>query len=233
MKKLLIGLSLGLVLATTVPVAVCDANSGPPPAIIIAVSGAPSDLKLGIGTQTPERVDKPFTSYFIFDRYDLQMSETGLQVASSDKNFSLPISTNMSYRNYFDLDLDKQVLTRVDTLPGTERIPFLMILSTLVIEGVVFYLFGYRQRRSWQIFLAVNLITQIELINFLSQGISFTDSYIILDLIIGEIGVFIVEMIAFGLLLRERGPLRRISYVMLANFLSLFVGGYIISVFAI
>ena len=233
MKKMLLALTLALTLMSTMPAAVCNANSGPPPAIIVAVSGAPADLTLSIGTQTAEREDKPFTSYFIFNQYDLHISETGLQVVSTDKNFSLPISTNMTYRNYFKLDLEKQTLTRVDTLPGTEPIPALMIVSTLLIEGVVFYMFGFRQRRSWQIFLAVNLITQVALINFLSQGISFADTYIILDLIIGEIGVFIIEMIAFGIFLRERGPLRRISYVFSANFLSLFLGGYIISVFAI
>ena len=222
-----------MILTVSVPLAVCYANSGPPPAIIIAVSGASPDLKLTIGTQTPERQDKPFTSYFIFARFDLQMSETGLHVTSTDTSFNIPISTNMTYRNYFKLDLEKQTLTRVDTLPGTERIPFLMIISTLLIEGVVFYLFGYRQRRSWQIFLAVNLVTQIALITWLSQSISFTDIYAIFNLVVGEIFVFIIELIAFGILLREHGPVRRISYVLLANFLSLFLGGYLISQFAI
>jgi len=233
MKRFLIALMLSLVLTVSVPLAVCYANSGPPPAIIIAVSGAPSDLKLSIGTQTPVREDKPFTSYFIFDRYDLQMSETGLQVALPDKTFNLTISTNMTYRNYFKLDLETQTLTRVESLPGTESVPALMIILTLLIEGGVFYLFGYRQWRSWQIFLGVNLVTQVALIAWLGQSTSFIDMYAIFGLIVGEIGVFIVELIAFGLLLRERGPIRRISYVMLANFLSLFVGGYIISVFAI
>ena len=233
MNRFIIALTLALILTTSFPAVLCDANSGPPPAIIIAVSGARHNLTMSIGAQTPEREDKPFTSYFIFDQYDLHMSELGLTVIADDKAFNLPISTNMTYRNYFKLDLVKQTLTRVDTLPGTEHIPFLMIISTLLIEGIVFYLFGYRQRRSWQIFLAVNLVTQLALINFLSQGISFADTYIILDLIIGEIGVFVVEMIAFGILLRERGPIRRFSYVILANFLSLFLGGYIISVFSI
>ena len=35
-----------------------------------------------------------------------------------------------------------------------------MLLPTLLIEGVLLLAFGYRSRRSWLVFLLVNLVTQ-------------------------------------------------------------------------
>jgi hypothetical protein len=233
MNKFLLALALALTLASFVPTSICNADSGPPPAIIIVVTNAPQDLTISIGTQTSLREDKPFASYYIFNQYNLNWNGLGLQVVSADKHFNVPLNNNMRYRNYFTLDLETQTLTSVDSLPGTEIVPFLMITLTLLIEGIVFFIFGYRQKRSWLIFLGVNLVTQIGLINWLSQTISFTDAYAVLDLFVGEVLVFIIELIAFGILLREYGPLRRISYVFLANFLSLFLGGYILSRFTI
>jgi len=233
MKKFLLALSLALVLTVTLPLAVCNANSAPPPSIIIGVTGAPDSLSLSIGDVTAERKDKPFMTYFIFKQWELPLSVSGLQVTSPANTFEVPISTNKTFNNYFTLDLDSQALTSVSSLPGVKNVPFLMVALTLLIEGVVFYLFGYRQRRSWLIFVVVNLLTQAWLINMLGNGTALADAYALLDLIVLEIGVFIAEMIAFGILLRERGPLRRISYVFTANILSLFVGGYIIWVFAI
>ena len=209
------------------------ANSAAPPMMVVSISNAPEDLVLKTGKYVAERKDRPFTDYFIFQVYDLQSGVFSLQVTTGGKSFEIPITTGNALTNYFILDLDHQTLTRVDSLPGAKCVPVLMIVLTLVIEGIVFYLFGYRKWRSWKIFLGVNLVTQGALIIWLSQTISFTNSYAIFNLIFGEVFVFIIEMIAFGFLLREHGPVRRISYVLLANFLSLFLGGYLISVFAI
>lgn len=173
-------------------------------------------------------------TYFILDTWNLNLDlSDGLHVVSQDKTFDVPINTGKTFNNYFTLDLENQTLTSVRSLPGVKSIPFLMIILTLLIEGIVFYIFGYRQKRSWLIFLGVNLVTQLALITWLGGSSSLANMYAIFGLIIGEIGVLIIEMIAFGLLLRERGPLRRMSYVFLANILSLFIGGYIISIFAI
>lgn len=35
-----------------------------------------------------------------------------------------------------------------------------MLIPTLLIEGVLLYVFGYRSKKSWKRFLLVNLITQ-------------------------------------------------------------------------
>ncbi|GLC31204.1 hypothetical protein bsdE14_26140 [Clostridium omnivorum] len=55
-------------------------------------------------------------------------------------------------------------------------------------------------------------------------------SYLILSLIIGEFFVFVIEMIAFPILVKEHGKSRSLVYAFIANFVSLIAGGYIISV---
>ncbi|AKG53002.1 hypothetical protein DGWBC_0315 [Dehalogenimonas sp. WBC-2] len=233
MKKLLLFLISAVLVVSPLNVTICHANSGPPPMIIIVVSDASADLKLSIGEQQGGRRDKPLASYFLFYQFDLIPEDFSLQVSSGGQNFSLPINTNKTYNNYYRLDLESRTLTPMESLPGTTSVPLMMVILTLVIEGVVFFLFGFRHRRSWLIFLAVNLTTQILLIMWLGQYASFTSSYDILTLIFGEVWVFIIELIAFMFLLKEHGRWRRASYVILANFLSLILGGYLISVFAI
>jgi len=53
---------------------------------------------------------------------------------------------------------------------------------------------------------------------------------LVFSLIGGEIVVFIVEIIAFLILVNEHGRLRTASFVVLANLLSLIAGGYLITV---
>jgi hypothetical protein len=101
---------------------------------------------------------------------------------------------------------------------------------TLIIEGIVFFLFGYRRKRSWLVFIIVNLVTQGILNIWLAGNYSPLNNYLIFSLIGGEIVVFIVEIIAFLILVKEHGRLRTASFVVLANLLSLIAGGYLITV---
>jgi len=94
----------------------------------------------------------------------------------------------------------------------------------------IFWLFGFRQRRSWLIFLAINLVTQGALNLWLNNGGSLIPSYLIISLIIGEFFVFLAELIGFSYFIKEHKKGRILIYVIVANLLSLIAGGYIISV---
>jgi hypothetical protein len=106
----------------------------------------------------------------------------------------------------------------------------LRILLTLAIEACVFWLFGYRDKRSWIAFLVINLITQASVNIWLISGFDPLGSYLVLMLIFAEILVFIFELIAFLIVIKEHGKLRTAGYVMAANLLSLVAGGYLITV---
>jgi hypothetical protein len=101
---------------------------------------------------------------------------------------------------------------------------------TLLIEGIVFWLFRFKQKRSWIMFFAINLITQGALNTWLNSGGSPMPSYLIFSLIVGEFFVFITEMIALPILIKEHKKSYILAYAFLANLISLIVGGYIITV---
>jgi len=104
------------------------------------------------------------------------------------------------------------------------------LLLTLLLEGIIFWLFRFRQKRSWLIFLMINLVTQGALNIWLNSGGSLMPSYLIFSLIIGEFFVFTTEMIAFPIFIKEHKKSRILIYAFIANLISLIGGGYIISV---
>jgi hypothetical protein len=106
------------------------------------------------------------------------------------------------------------------------------IILTLAIEAIIFRLFGFRNKKSWIAFLIINLITQGAL-NIWLNGFAPLASYLVFTLIFGEILVFIAEIIAFSALIKEHRRWRILLYVITANLLSLFAGGYMITVLPI
>ncbi|MEJ2740893.1 MAG: hypothetical protein P8105_13905, partial [Dehalococcoidia bacterium] len=104
------------------------------------------------------------------------------------------------------------------------------IIVTLAIEALVFYLFGYRKKRSWLIFLIANLLTQGALNIWLNVTTTPLESYIIFSLITGELLVIAVELAGFLTFVKEHRRWRTALYVIVANLLSLFAGGYLITV---
>ena len=136
------------------------------------------------------------------------------------------------YNNVYTLDLDSRTLT-VGELPSRNiMLVTVRVLLTLLLEGLVFFLFGYRQKISWIIFLAVNLITQGALficLNSLSSTPLTGVFYIIMVMIFAEILIFVIEMIVFLVFIKEHRRLRTAGYVLTANLLSLFLGGYLIT----
>lgn len=213
---------------------VCYGNSAEPPAIIIIVPDAPDDLEISLG---PENVkaritDKVIESYYSFSRSDLKSTQYTIKVTTRDGTFEIKLDTPLSsYNNIFVLDLKTHTLTPGKSLSRSIKLVSLRVVLTLLIEGIVFYLFGFRKKRSWLIFLLVNLFTQGFLNIWLNNIASPLGSYLIFSLIAGEFLVFIIEMAAFLIFVHERERWLTAFYVILANFLSLIVGGYLITVF--
>ena len=107
------------------------------------------------------------------------------------------------YNNTFTLDLSNQTLSPGYAPFRSTLLVSLRVVLTLLLEGLVFFLFGFRQKKSWLIFLAVNLVTQ-GVLNIWLDLISTPSGYLIFALILGEVIVFVVEMIAFPLLVKEK-----------------------------
>lgn len=102
------------------------------------------------------------------------------------------------------------------------------LIPTLLIEGAVLWLSGFRERRSWLVFLAVNTVTQVGLhlvtgAMLAEAGWHFLNYF--LTIIIQELVIWGAEALAYALLLKERTRARRVGYAFAANIAS-FVLGY-------
>lgn len=102
------------------------------------------------------------------------------------------------------------------------------LAPTLVIEGVIFWLFGFREKRSWLVFLLVNAATQTGL--HLAVGSTLTQAgwhflNYFLTILIPELVIWAAEAAAYALLVSEHNRRKRIGYALAANIAS-FVLGY-------
>ena len=99
------------------------------------------------------------------------------------------------------------------------------LIPTLIIEGLVFLLFGFLSRRSWVVFLCVNVITQIALhlvcaaLNVSGMDMAFFWMFY-LFLLVPELVIWGVEAAAYAVLLPEHSRGRRVGYAFTANILS-------------
>lgn len=221
-----------------------SANAAEPPCFTVLVSNAPEGLKLSV--QYPdgrnyepvyfrENVNHGWESYYRFFHShgfsEADLEEAQLLVELPEKCFSCPFpeGSGQKYNALFVLDIGNRALK-----PGTSpfRTPVLVglrILLTLLIEGLVFFAFGYRSKASWQVFAIVNLITQVSLnLLFLGES-SVNDSYfntvMLLFYAFAEILVFLVEGVLFRLLLKEHSGVRAFLYALAGNSASLLAGG--------
>jgi len=204
------------------------ANSGPPPSILIIVRSAPGDLEMSIGSIKGRRTDRAFESYYVFYSGDLRSEgDYTLNVSTGRGSFEIALGTPLqSYNNIFTLDLGSRSVTAGESASWSLTLLSIRIVMTLIAEGTIFFLFDYRKRISWIIFLVVNLLTQGVLYLALDRYPPLF-AYIVFSLIFGEILVFLVETIAFMTLIDEHSRLRTFLYVVVANLFSL-AAGYVL-----
>lgn len=102
------------------------------------------------------------------------------------------------------------------------------LLLTLLLEGGVFYLFGYRRKESWILFFIVNLLTQGALSYFMSlkiwnMGAPWLSFWAV------EGYITLLEAAVYCLLLREHKGSRAALCAICANGVSAALGGALLS----
>jgi len=236
-KSMIALITVLLILLTFTSNVPAYANAAEPPAIVIIVADAPSDLKVSVyfdadalfieGRKTINAIesqikfnqrDLPENTDYVFEvRYGTQRFEITL-----DK----PVNT---YHATYTLNLKDKTLIKGETLKRNVTLVGLRVSLTLLIESAIFWLLGFRERRTWLIFLIMNLMTQ-GVLNLMLATNPVSASYVIFGLIFGEIFVFIVEWIVTLSLIIEHSQAKRFVTVTLANVASLILGGYLISI---
>jgi len=216
----------------------CYANSAEPPSIIIIVPNAQDNLKISISSENniyeARESNKLIERYYAFYLNQMKKSnDSKLVVENGDETFKINLDKNLrNYNNIFTLDLKNHTITNGKLKLRSAFLVLMRIILTLVIEGAIFWVFRFKDKRSWIAFLLINLVTQ-GILNIWINGFMPIQSYVIFSLIFGEILVFVAEIIAFLILCKEHSKFRKVLYVLVANFISLIAGGYIITILPI
>lgn len=212
--------------------ATCYANSAPPPSIFIIVSHAPKELKLSIGNVEPTREDKAFESYFSFYFWIDKPIDNYLRVNDGDSNYQISLPSLDSYTSIYTLNLNSKTLTTGTSLWIPLKNASFTVILTLLIEGIIFYLFKYRKKISWITFLLTNLITQ-GFLYILLMRLNYSSFHLIGDflftLLFVEFFVFLIEIVIFLIFLNEKPRLVALLATVLANLASLIAGGLLLN----
>jgi len=219
------------------------ANSAEPPGFLIMVNDPPEDLTLYASfpkAADPQLLElkkesKGWEAYFRFfyHAYDIagakEIEGAVITVKTEGETYDIPLPEQAyaTYNNLFMLELDSRALSVGQSPYRVPMLVALRVLLTLIIEGAVFYLFGYREKKSWLLFFVTNLITQ-GFLNALITGPE-TGGYWMMSLVLIEIVILIVEMVVFGKFADEKKKWRGVLYAITANLLSLLLGGWFIA----
>jgi len=243
-KKLIIWMLLFIM----TPTLAVSANSAEPPGLTVVVFLPPNDLSLSIqfadgntaDARKLQKEQKAWEAYFRFF-YDEMFSDTLLKgstliINSSKKSFEifLPGETFTLYNNLIVLDFKNETVKE-----GTNPIRSVLLISmrvilTLIIEGLVLFLFKYRKKSSWIIFVIVNLLTQTGLnVTLSGPGTNLNFSYWFYGLIFLEIIIFAVEAVAYMFTLKEHTKKRAVLYAFTANYASFTLGCLLLSYFPV
>ena len=231
-KGLLLIAAISMLIAL---ISVCYGNSAEPPSILIIVPNAPEDLEISIGSGNTNMManirDKVIEKYYAFYSSELRIAKDyTVCVSTRESSFEIVLEKPLrKYNNIYTLNIADKTLKPGKLLSRSIILVSMRIIMTLVIEAIIFWLFGFRNKKSWIAFLIINIITQGAL-NIWLNGSAPLASYLFFSLIFMEFFVIIAEIIAFLAILKEHGRGRTLLYVIAANFLSLLAGGYIITV---
>lgn len=220
-----------MLLALPVPV---SANAAEPPGMTIIVEGAPKDISLSlVFVEEPEhevRVQSAQKSWEVYFRlfYYVEpgmLNNASIRVESSEKTFVCPLPEGISgrYNNLLTLNFDTETLSYGQRWWRQPMLTAIRVVLTLLVEGLIFFAFGFRRKRSWAVFFIANLLSQGWLNSIINSN-AFTNGYWLLGLYLAEFVIFIAEAIAFPLATKEKKKWLSLLYALVANAASLLVG---------
>lgn len=231
------------------------ANAAEPPALTILVSGAPEDLTMYLALEEDvaagdalaetgedglvEAVQlqserKNWETYYRFYYHDFpnsrELLENAVLLTASDemKSLEFPLDAgDFQYNAIMTLNLEEGTLTAGQPAMRVPLLVAMRVAITLAVEGLIFWLFGYRQKRSWTVFFLVNLVTQTCLNGAITgpNGMGYWG----IALIVYEVGILAVEVLVYMKLLKEQSRTQAATVALVANLFSLAAGFWIIT----
>jgi hypothetical protein len=231
-KKIAVIIAMTLVLIFILA-PICLANSNVTPSIIVIVPNAPDDIDITLNNKSGRvygyKVDKFMESQFYFYNFDCR-KDTEYTINVSYGNVSEVVAlaaTSGPLLNKYELDY-KNLVVKVGV--SGKRVALyttLRIILILLIQSAVFYLFGFRKKKSWLIFLLITIAIQ-SIFNMWYSSYAAPVFYMIMILIFGAVFVFLFEGIAMVMIIHEKREMKTFACVMIANLLSFILIGLMI-----
>lgn len=238
-RKRLISLLLALLLFSAIPAGIWAVGPYQPPTLIVVVLGAPKGTEMtAVIHKGSEVFHVPMegerrlweTSYSLFriaawqiknwygNAYDFKDAELVMKNSEGEKR--VPIPDGMLKPRGFNETLTLRYKTGELSygLP-VWRGPLLIsirLLAVLLVEGLFFYFKGYSRRKSWVMFVLINLVFH-GLLNYFCNGwINVNPDYYTL-FFIAIFVEFVFETSAFLLLVDETDSNSLIDFLLPAN----------------
>lgn len=210
-----------------------SANSAEPPTLTIVLDDpfrkttmTLYDEKVPIAANV---IDTAWERQFRFFKLDLSQDKTyQLVITTPNKTHTITVpAIKQTYRTTYKFNPKTGTLEEGLPLWRSILLVSLRFTTTVLIEGLVFYLFLFRQKDSWRKFILLNVVTQGALNLWLNSN-AYMGGYLIFALVIGEFFVFIVEPLFYATLMHEHSTWRRVLCALTANAASLILGGLLI-----
>lgn len=164
-----------------------------------------------------------FTYFGLPETFRIAVSSANGAQATAEPFTRTVFYTHLTY------DWERNTITAATSPAGFYALQFLSTLvPTLVVEGVLLWLFGFRAKRDWLVFLLVNLVTQAGLHLWIGANLVSVGSHPLyyLVLVVAEVPILLVELMVYLFLLKEHGKGRRAAYAVCANLAS-YAAGYL------
>ncbi len=222
------------------------ANSAEPPMITVLVNNAPEDLTVTCiagETEIPlTPIRRAWETYYRFYRSELpdtvDLDDAVFRFYAPSVGITVPCDMKIPYKDVYNTIVKLEILQngehlRLNTdeshlLLRNALLILLRVSLTLVTEGLILCLMGYRTKISWLTFLLTNLTTQT-LLNLAITGSIPPGSYWRYGYTFGEMLIFLTEAIVFATFLREQSKPKAVFTALLANAVSLTCGYFLLS----
>jgi len=234
MKKRLFALCIMLLMLSVYGFAL--ANAAEPPGLTVIVNNPPEGLNLTLQLDNEDTAPlvaehRFWEGQYKFYYHDIPGSRDYIKNAALIVTYpgvitALPVPKEyFGYDKQITLDLETNEIIQGQTPWRAPLLAAMRVILTLIIEGAIFFAFGYRTKQSIKLVLITNLISQTTL-NIIFIG---AEGYWFLMYILVEIVVFTLESLIYKDWLAEHGQKRAVLYALTANAASLFLGGWMIS----
>lgn len=207
-------------------------NAAAPPHVVIIVEQAPEDLSLFIDGEevfAQTHLMDSRTYYAFWQWYEVKEANLTLTVNQGTARQEVPLQIDPG-QVYQYFALDPTTMTLASTAPADYILwdTAKRLTVTLLLEGLLFFLLGFRKKRSWTAFFLVNLATQAFLAYCFYSNFTPFHAYAGFTLILAEGLIIIVESLVMVFAVKEKTWKRRLLYAVSANVLSWWFGGWLL-----